>query len=309
VNLPLEATFEVSKNGTLTPYKPAAEETIEDRIVTRDNQHLLDDDANQKLSQAEIDDLKTGLKEGKLSGKDMIAKLCENSSTFEQKNEFSQQKYLKKKAKKYVLSVKIKLASPFDYIKFSRSGTYFSAKGLREDTLAFILTLANIRSGIHVLALDTTRGILLGTILDRLNGQGTLLSLQENDQAVLTNLKRFNLADSQLAIFQTMSPPQFCHSCKYSTESDDTAHVSIEHSESLVEGFSPEKLATFSKRPFDSAILMILDPVDLQFFDTIIASMMFSRPVLFFSPYKQVKTKNIMVHFHLYFTLAIGSYF
>merc|ERR1740129_1540587 len=61
-----------------------------------DNRDLVDKD-NQKLSREEIDKMR----EDGVDGVEIMEKLIENSETFQAKTKFSQEKFLKKKAKKY----------------------------------------------------------------------------------------------------------------------------------------------------------------------------------------------------------------
>lgn len=65
--------------------------------IDKSNKDLLDDGTAQKLSKEDIEKLKG---EG-LQGTDIIEKLVENSATFSAKTEFSQDKYKRKKQKKY----------------------------------------------------------------------------------------------------------------------------------------------------------------------------------------------------------------
>lgn len=65
-------------------------------IAQKDNRFIRDDNSSQKLSRNDIEKIK---KEG--SGEEVIKSLIENSITFEEKNIFSQAKYLQKKQQKY----------------------------------------------------------------------------------------------------------------------------------------------------------------------------------------------------------------
>lgn len=63
----------------------------------KNNSGLNDDNTNQKLTQADI----KALKETGMTGNAIVDALCSNSATFSAKTEFAQDKYKKKKAKKY----------------------------------------------------------------------------------------------------------------------------------------------------------------------------------------------------------------
>jgi tRNA (adenine-N(1)-)-methyltransferase non-catalytic subunit len=65
--------------------------------ITRDNREIVDTSTSQKLKTEDIEEKKRG----GLLGSDMIDLLVENSSTFAAKSEYSQQKYIRKKIKKY----------------------------------------------------------------------------------------------------------------------------------------------------------------------------------------------------------------
>lgn len=64
---------------------------------TKDNRDLHDDGRSQKLSLEEIE----GLKSGGLTNKQIVDTIVDNSSTFQDKSAFAQEKYLKKKKQKY----------------------------------------------------------------------------------------------------------------------------------------------------------------------------------------------------------------
>lgn len=68
-----------------------------DSSEPKDNRFLTDKNSSQKLSRDDIEKIKK-----EVSGQEIVKTLVENSATFENKNKFSQQKYLAKKQKKYV---------------------------------------------------------------------------------------------------------------------------------------------------------------------------------------------------------------
>ena len=63
----------------------------------KDNRFIIDDNKSQKLTRNEIENFKK-----EISGQEIIKTLVENSTTFVEKNKFSQQKYLAKKKQKYL---------------------------------------------------------------------------------------------------------------------------------------------------------------------------------------------------------------
>lgn len=106
----LNLCYEISKDGKLTPFAPteddqgAIENVDEGSVeiisqISHDvdqptNQTIFDSNTSQKLSQAEIHELRD-------SGKSVINELIQNSASFEQKNSFSKVKYIQRKQKKF----------------------------------------------------------------------------------------------------------------------------------------------------------------------------------------------------------------
>jgi hypothetical protein len=72
----------------------------EDGQTKKNNKELVDDNKAQGLSAEQITEMK---KKG-VGGESIIQALIQNSSSFQNKTEFSQQKYIKKKQEKYVLN-------------------------------------------------------------------------------------------------------------------------------------------------------------------------------------------------------------
>lgn len=75
--------------------------TLKDEIDIKasgnDNRNIIDDGRSQKLTAADIEVLKSDSNKAS----DIVETLITNSNTFHNKTEFSQEKYLNKKAKKY----------------------------------------------------------------------------------------------------------------------------------------------------------------------------------------------------------------
>ena len=97
------SSFEVNKNRglSLINVTELLEQSIdaETPIASeqeKDNRFILDDGKSQKLSKDDIDLIRS-----EMDSTEIINQLVKNSSTFQQKTSFAQQKYLKKKQKKY----------------------------------------------------------------------------------------------------------------------------------------------------------------------------------------------------------------
>ncbi|KAL6010827.1 hypothetical protein ACLOJK_001269 [Asimina triloba] len=102
------------------------------------------------------------------SGDQIVEALIANSSTFENKTSFSQEKYRLRKQKKY--APRVLLRRPF------------ARRFLRMDTLALLLSMANVSSYSDVLVLDMVGGILTGAVAERLGGTGYVCSTYFGDK-------------------------------------------------------------------------------------------------------------------------------
>jgi tRNA (adenine-N(1)-)-methyltransferase non-catalytic subunit len=135
-----------------------------------DNSELFDHNTAQSLTHNDIQSLKT-----ELSGEQLARKVAESSNTFHLKTEYSREKYLKKKMKKYHRTVTIVRSTSRSICEFYSSKKPERILFLRPDTLSQILTLANIRAYSRTLVLDTVMGLVSGSIVERQGGYGDIL--------------------------------------------------------------------------------------------------------------------------------------
>lgn len=173
-------------------------------MVTKDNRNLMDNNSSQLLSYEEIKSMKEAMNEGNTQAKDIIDSVIYSSTTFKDKNEYSQDKYIIKKQKKYQNSVQIFHPTPYLLSKHFFERSMDPSYCLRTDTLSHILSLSGVRSKSKVLLMEDTRGILAGSILDRLDGHGLLLYLTSKG-CVSHNITDFmNLTSDQKKIFHKL---------------------------------------------------------------------------------------------------------
>ena len=141
------------ENGEdLMPDLPAPNSAIEEHAInsglvrsnqTNDNRNLMDTNSSQSMNQNEIIKLRSEGTEGSA----IVAALIENSSTFDQKTDFSKAKYIARKQKKYQPRCRIERCTGLTicealYIKDAKK-----IMNLREDTLGQILSYANVSAG------------------------------------------------------------------------------------------------------------------------------------------------------------------
>ncbi|XP_061478486.1 tRNA (adenine(58)-N(1))-methyltransferase non-catalytic subunit TRM6 [Rhineura floridana] len=166
-------TFEVTSGGSLQPKKRVEETTTETKEAGTDNRNIVDDGKSQKLTH---DDIKA-LKDKGIKGQEIVQQLIENSTTFRDKTEFAQHKYIKKKKKKYEAVITIvkpstRILSTMYYAREPGKINY-----LRYDTLAQMLTWGNIRAGNKMVVMETCAGLVLGAIMERMGGYGSIIQM------------------------------------------------------------------------------------------------------------------------------------
>ncbi|KAL4539650.1 hypothetical protein Ndes2437B_g01989 [Nannochloris sp. 'desiccata'] len=165
--------FTISADGKSlekTHHSPSGEwnENVE---VTRNNAKLLDANAtNQPIQQAEI----LAMKQAGKHGKEIVDALTNNSATFQTKSEFAQEKYKKRKAKKYV-----QLACAKRPTAASICDTLFNKQParigyLRPDAVGILLHMANVGPGSKILVLENCGGMITGAVAERMGGYGSV---------------------------------------------------------------------------------------------------------------------------------------
>lgn len=138
----------------------------EDDECQRDNRNVVDDNTSQKLSTAEIEQLKeSGLTQG-----DLVDVVVRGSMTFAGKNTFSQQKYVQRKRRKYLQYFHMEPITTRSLMGFHTQRDPRRILDLRLDSLANIMTLANIQPGLSqsVLIWDDSLGLVTGAILTKI---------------------------------------------------------------------------------------------------------------------------------------------
>jgi len=163
---------EVSTNST---------EKIE---IVKDNRNLLDNSDNQKLRHGDIEKLKSN---EEMSGNKIIDYLIENSASFNQKTEYSQEKYIKKKEDKYLPIYQVLRPTIRNLCQYHTQG--FNKKkmlNMRIDTLSQMLTYSNLAAFRNVMVLESCKGLLLAAVVERVAGRGTIINLSPNGSHIST---------------------------------------------------------------------------------------------------------------------------
>ena len=145
----------------------------EEGDVIGDNREIQDGNDAQELSSDQIQQMK---KNG-ATGEQIIREVIKNSKSWKKKAIFSQQKYIKKKIEKHLIIINLIKSSPSNLINAFFSQSPHKVANLRNDSLAYLLTIANLKANSKLLTIDESNGVLLGSILYRTNNCASILNL------------------------------------------------------------------------------------------------------------------------------------
>lgn len=210
---------------------------IDIKVSGVDNRNILDDGRSQKLSAAEIEELKSE----STSASDIVGSLISNSNTFHNKTEYSQEKYLKKKEKKYfeyiqIVKPNIRVITEIMYRLDSNK-----IQGIRLDTLSQIICLSHIQSiGNHLLYDSGSNGLMAAALLSAIgeNSEGKLLHMHPGNMSQKQALLAMNYKEEQLArcvsvnIYSALR--QYYQGCD--TNKDKTGNIPLDKEKSITNG-------------------------------------------------------------------------
>ncbi|XP_058037054.1 tRNA (adenine(58)-N(1))-methyltransferase non-catalytic subunit TRM6 [Ahaetulla prasina] len=173
-------SFEVTGGGNLQPKRTLEEMNPETKEAGTDNRNIIDDGKSQKLTH---DDIKA-LKDKGIKGQEIVQQLIENSTTFRDKTEFAQDKYIKKKKKKYeavitIIKPSTRILSTMYYAREPGKINH-----LRYDTLAQMLTWGNVHAGNKMIVMETCAGLVLGAVMERMGGYGSIVQIYPGEGPV-----------------------------------------------------------------------------------------------------------------------------
>lgn len=170
---------------------------IDVKVSGNDNRNIFDDGKSQKLTAVDIDSLKNDA----YRASDIVETLITNSNTFHNKTGFSQEKYLKKKEKKYFEYIQILKPNMRTIAEIMYKLEPGKINYLRTDTLSQIVALANINSEGHHLLYDSgSNGLLASALLNAIgeNTNGKLLHMHPGNMSQKQALLAMNYNKEQL---------------------------------------------------------------------------------------------------------------
>ena len=196
---PFGQTFEILEELKVKPIKSMTMQADE-TLVDNENEELTKDDLTKMLSNSSDNNqniINIGSKIQKLTSED-VDKLKESGATsdigqriieqmiaghegFDKKTLFSQQKYLKRKQQKFLRRFTVEYLGSSQLLQYYIEKDTQRVLDMSEETLGLLLNYANVRPGGKYLLIDETGGIILYAMMERMNGQGTIVSAHDNE--------------------------------------------------------------------------------------------------------------------------------
>lgn len=106
-----------------------------------------------------------------IDGREIIARQIAEHEAFELKNAYSKAKYQKRKESKYLKYFTLLPPTMYNICKYQYENEPKKIRDLRPDSLAQLITLANIRPGSRVLVIDDAGGLVVGSLAERMAGE------------------------------------------------------------------------------------------------------------------------------------------
>ncbi|CAN0059085.1 unnamed protein product [Pylaiella littoralis] len=157
-------------------------------VRPQDNRGFTDTNTAQKLTEGDIIKMKN---DGR-GGQAIIQALMENSDTWENKTQYSQAKWLKRKKQKYRPRVRVVRVTGRTMCDAYFAKNREKVSNLRSDSLALVLTHANVFAGCQALVLDTCMGVVTAAMLERMGCQGRIIALYAQTHPSMDAVRKFD---------------------------------------------------------------------------------------------------------------------
>ncbi|MGH0165351.1 UNVERIFIED_CONTAM: hypothetical protein FKN15_061758 [Acipenser sinensis] len=248
-------SFEVAAGGTLQAVKQILKKILkpfifplhlfflETKEAGMDNRNIVDDGRSQKLTR---DDIET-LKDQGLKGQEIVQQVIENSSTFRDKTEFAQEKYIKKKKKKYDNTITVLKPSTRIMALMYHGREPGKICKLHYDTLAQMLTLGNIHAGSKLIVFETCAGLVLGAVMEQMGGYGSIIQMYPGGEPVRAATDSFGFPEH---FYKTLHEFPLCK---------EIVQQLIENSSTFRDKteFAQEKYIKKKKKKYDNTITVL----------------------------------------------------
>ena len=141
------------------------------------NELIRDDGGSQALTYVDIKSLKAA----GTQVHELIDLVTASSSSFAQRTVYSQDKFKRRKAEKHLKMFTPLSPSAYNVCRWQFAKNANRIRGLRADTLAQIMTMADVHAGGRYLIVDETAGMILGAMLERMGADGRVLLINDAD--------------------------------------------------------------------------------------------------------------------------------
>lgn len=197
LGFPFGQTFEIVGDHQVKPIKSMTvqadegdEEELERDILTRmfsesaeSNQNIINIGSSiQKLDMDEIEKLKKSGASCDI-GQKIIEQMIAGHGGFDKKTIYSQQKYVRRKQQKFLRRFTVEYLGGSQLLKYYIEKDLPKVLDMGPEALGLILNYGNVRPGGKYLLVDETGGVLLYAMMERMNGEGTIVSIHENEHA------------------------------------------------------------------------------------------------------------------------------
>ncbi|KAG8769967.1 tRNA (adenine(58)-N(1))-methyltransferase non-catalytic subunit trm6 [Ceratobasidium sp. 428] len=173
---PFGLSYEIGEKKGLHVVAQKAIEDIEETDATNE---LINDDGHfvQPLTAQEI----SALKDGGAHVTEIIKRQIEAHTNYQLKNEYSKEKYRKRKEAKFSRGFTIVEPTLFDVCEYHFRRDPSKIRDLRPHSLGQLLNTANVRPGARMLVCDDVSGLLVAGVLERLGGTGRCIAITDVD--------------------------------------------------------------------------------------------------------------------------------
>ncbi|KAK9841476.1 hypothetical protein WJX74_006546 [Apatococcus lobatus] len=128
-------------------------------------------------------------------GQAIVAALASNSATYASKTEFSQEKYRRKKSRKYCVQATLVQPTARSICEGLFAKAPMKIGHLRVDALALLLSFADIGPHSQALVWDGVGGLVTGAVGERMGGHGDVCSVYTGRNGNQDSTRLFNFPD------------------------------------------------------------------------------------------------------------------
>ncbi|KAL4399141.1 tRNA (adenine(58)-N(1))-methyltransferase non-catalytic subunit Trm6 [Malassezia pachydermatis] len=200
IGRPFGPTYEIKQDGSLEVMNQDVAEALVESEAT--NENIFDDGESQSLSYEDI----KALKESGASGREIIQKQLEGNKSYELRTAYSQEKIMKRKESKHLKFFTPLPPDLFTVATYNFERSPEKVRGMRADALAQCLSFSNIQAGGKYLVVDNIGGLLVGAVLERMGGSGSVHLIHDADSPpALELMPHYNLTESHVqGVLRTM---------------------------------------------------------------------------------------------------------